>query len=279
MAAVLTVLGIVSLCFFSMFQIGSAAECKEVEYTSDKCRSSSYIMVASQRVSKGSEDVRIKLTGTQNEVTWHCGTDKESVKWGKDANQIRVNYLTDGTVQWTVYNCDDLSGPERAGIKCSDEAFSTACPGGTNGTCVFEVSRLTSFIDKTTTTVQVSAEVSQQVTTEASGKISGSITQERSKATVVEYKQKSYLVIPAGFKFCSFSDATSIKDVLAPTGYKWQCSGTQFVQTKLSYSGPCSERPKCSKHVCTPGRSGAAKTAFRFLLFMLAHATIVVFAL
>ena len=278
MTAILTILGIVSFCFVSMFQIGSAAQCKEIEYTSDKCRSSNYIKVASQTVLKGSEDVRIKLTGTQIEVTWHCGTDKESVKWGKPANQIRVNFLADGTVQWTVYNCDDLSGPERAGIECSDEAFSTACPGGTNGTCVFEVSRSTSFIDKTTTTVQVGAEVSQEVTSKTSGKISGSITQERSKATVVEYNHKSYLVIPAGFKFCSFSHATSIKDVLAPTGYKWQCSLTQFMQIKLSFSGPCSQRPKCSKHVCIPGRSGAAKTAFGFLLFMLAHATIVVFA-
>jgi hypothetical protein len=281
MTAIFATFGVVSFCLVSIFQVCAAAECKEVEYTSDKCRSSSYIKIASQRVNKGSEDVRIKLTGSQGgQATWFCGTDKESVKWGgKDANQIRVNFLTDGTVQWTIYNCDDLSGPVEAGIECSDEAYSTACPGGTNDTCVFEVSTSTSFIDKTTTTVQVSAEVTKQVTSQAQGKISGSITQERSQAKVIEYNHKSYLIIPSGFKFCSFSNAKSVKDVLAPTGYKWQCSGTNFVQAKLSYNGPCSKLSKCPKHYCIPDApGGAAKSAFSFLLFILTQAAFVVFA-
>ena len=271
-------LGIISLCFVSMFQTVAAAQCKEIEFTSDKCRSSNEITIASQTVFKGSKDVRIKLTGSHTMATWFCGSSKERVAWGEAANQIRVNFLRDGTVQWTVYNCDDLSGPERAGIKCSDEAFSTACPGGTNHTCVFEVSTSTSFIDKTTNTVQVSGEIAHKVTEKTEAKISGSITHERSKATVVTFEQKSYLVLPAGFKFCSCSDAESVKDVLAPTGYKWQCSLTKFKQTKLSYNGPCSDLPKCSKRVCIAGISAAAKSAFSFLLVMLTHATIVIFA-
>jgi hypothetical protein len=278
MAMTLTTLGIVSVVLVSMLRVVAAAQCKEIEFTSDKCSSSSVITIASQKVYKRSEDVRIKLTGSHSEATWFCGSSKERLAWGEAANQIRVNFLSDGTVQWTVYNCDDLSGPERAGIECSDEAFSTACPGGTNDTCVFEVSTSTSFIDKTTTTVQVSGEVAQQVSASTTATISGSVTQERSMAKKVEVNQKSYLIIPAGFKFCSFSDAKSVKDVLAPTGYKWQCSLTKFVQAKLSYNGPCSNLPKCSKNVCIAERSGAAKSAVSFLLIMITHAAVVIVA-
>ena len=265
-------IAILSFFLVSTLEIVAAAQCKEVYFTSDKCRSSREITVAGQKVPKPSEDVRIKLTSSDVEVTWFCGSSRERVAWEGKANQIRVNFRADGTVQWTVYNCDDLSGPERAGIECSDEAFSTACPGGTNDTCVFEVSKSTSFIDKTTTTVQVSGEIAHEVTESLTARISGSITHEKSKATVVEIQHKSYIIIPAGYKFCSYSNARSIRDVLAPTGYKYQCSLTNFVQTKLSYNGPCSTLPKCSTHVCiAKGTSSAAKLTLSFLLMFMAH--------
>ena len=262
----------------STWEIVSAAQCKEISFTSDQCRNSSEITIASQKISKPSEDVRIKLTSPNVEVTWLCGSSRERLAWGEEANQIRANFRKDGTVQWTIYNCDDLSGPERAGIKCSDEAFSTACPGGTNDTCVFEVSRSTSFIDNTTTTVQVTGEFAHEVAGSTTAKISGSITHEVSKATVVEFQEKSYIIIPSGYRFCSYSDAISIRDENAPTGYKYQCSLTKFVQTHLSYSGPCSNHPKCSTHVCIASPSSATKVTFSFLFMFIPHAAIKIFA-
>lgn len=271
---------IVAFSIVCLFQVVRASQCKEVYFTSDKCRSSSYITVVGQRVLKGSRDVRIKLGAPQTESTWHCGDSRERLGWDDNANQIRVNFLADGDVQWTVYNCDDLTGPVQAGIQCSDEAFSTACPGNANSntTCVFEVSSSTTFIDKTTTTAQVTGSVAATVSSQVTAEVSGSLKFERSKATQVTFGQKSYLVIPGGFKFCSYSDATSVKDVLAPTGFKWQCTLTKFVQTKLSYAGACSDLPKCSKRVCIAGQpagSGAAKSVFSILPIVVAYNVIV----
>lgn len=261
-----------AFCFCLLFGFGKGSECKRIEYTQDKCRSSEIITIASQEIRKGAEDVRVKLIGLQKKDHWFCGNTKEELAWGEEANQIRVNFKNDGTIQWSIYKCDDLSGPVAAGIKCADEAYSTACPGDpkSNVTCVFEVEESTSFIDKTTTTVQVEGSVAKDVKG-ITGDISGSVTHERSKATVRKFGTKSYLVIPAGFKFCSYSNAASVKNVQAPTGFEWQCSGTQFVQAKLSYTGTCSSLPKCKSRLCSASRSRGAKLALNVLIIGIAY--------
>lgn len=251
-----------------------AASCKQVEYTEEKCRSSSTVTFASQRIRKGSRDVRITLSQRESELSWHCGNSKERVAWGEPANQLRVNYLSDGNVQLTVYNCDDLSGPKKAGEICSDEAFSTACPGikGSNHTCVFQVSTSTSFIKEASTTVEITGKLAKDIKGGASAEISGGISHTQSNTKIYKYEDKSYLFIPAGYRFCSFSIATSKKDVLAPTGYKYECSETYFRQTEVH--GGCSGEKKCEKRQCISSQP-AGSNGSEILNFQLAFCFVI----
>lgn len=93
------------------------SECTLVENTSDKCHSANYIKILEQEVHKGMEK-RIKLPGRQREIRWLCGSLEERTAWDTPANQLRITYQSDGTVRWSVYDCPDLSGPTKAGLRC-----------------------------------------------------------------------------------------------------------------------------------------------------------------
>ena len=273
-----TIVAVAAFCFFSLFQVVPASlQCNEVYFTVDKCRNSSYIEVGGQKVLNGTNDVRIKLTGFQTEATWFCGSSKGQgrLAWITGANQIRVDFFANGTVQWTVYNCGELSQALQDGreYECSDEGFSAACPGdaSSNTNCVFEVYSSTTFTDKTTTTAQVTGSIAAKVSEKVTAEISGSTTRERSKAIEVKFGKKSYVVIPAGFKFCSYSDAKRVSG-------KWQCSLTKFVQTKLSSDPrPCSDLPKCSKRVCVACGSSGVKSMLNMLPFAFAYVVVQIF--
>ena len=166
---------------------------------------------------------------------------------GKDANQVRVSYL-EGVLHITAYMCDDLSGPTEAGKRCALDAYSSACPGDTrrNHTCVYEVEKAFFSAEKTTNAVEVGVETSQFVKGLAP---LIKITHGKTVLKTVSYQSKSYVVIPAGYRFCSFTDAVTVKNPQAPTGFEWKCSLPKFFQAKTS--GACSDDSRCEKSTCT----------------------------
>lgn len=87
------------------WNIKRCSACVSVDSTSDKCRSADYITVAGQRVDKGASNKIIKLPGLQKETKWYCGSAEERTAWDKPANELRVNYESDGTIHWDIYKC------------------------------------------------------------------------------------------------------------------------------------------------------------------------------
>lgn len=133
------------------------SECTLVENTSDKCHSANYIKILEQEVHKGMER-RIKLPGRQREIRWLCGSSEERTAWDTPANQLRITYQSDGTVRWSVYDCPDLSGPTKAGLRCAVPETTEFCPkfnGANSSTCVSELKKSTSHVEQKTTTVSV----------------------------------------------------------------------------------------------------------------------------
>ena len=119
------------------------SECTLVENTSDKCRSANYIKILEQEVHKGMEK-RIKLPGRQREIRWLCGSLEERTAWDTPANQLRITYQSDGTVRWSVYDCPDLSGPTKAGLRCAVPETTEFCPkfnGANSSACVSELKK------------------------------------------------------------------------------------------------------------------------------------------
>ena len=101
--------GITTLLVVLIFQSALGQDCHRVEYTTDRCRSENYIRVAGVTITKGTRDRRVALSSSQTETEWFCGNTKERVAWGTNANNLRVTYLSDGEIQWTVSNIDVLS--------------------------------------------------------------------------------------------------------------------------------------------------------------------------
>ena len=87
-----------------------APACESVESTSDKCRSADHITVNGQRVNKGDSNKIIQLAGLQTEVRWFCGSSQERTAWSTPANQLKITYEGDGTIQWNIYKCVQSAG-------------------------------------------------------------------------------------------------------------------------------------------------------------------------
>jgi len=98
------------LCSLHPIAVMAASNCELVDSTSDKCRSADFITVADERVTKGDSNKIIRLPALQKEVQWVCGSSLERTAWGKPANELRVNYDSDGTIEWIVYKCANSGG-------------------------------------------------------------------------------------------------------------------------------------------------------------------------
>ena len=253
------------------------SNCEYVDFTSDKCRSAGTITVAGQRVHKGEANKRIQLPGSQTETPWLCGSTKERVAWGKPANQLRVNYLRDGTIQWELYNCGDLSGPKKAGENCAVPETTEFCPkfGGANSSaCVFELKKSTSHTTSKTTTVSIEGTLRGEVEKEAgpltakgSAEVKAGVSQSFTNAKVVTFQSRHFLVIPPGFSFCAFTNNTSVPDVHSATGFTWKCSFPQYIQAQQTFNnGRCTSIKICDIGVC--GRSGGGSVRVGFAVFM-----------
>lgn len=240
------------LCFGYPYNPVTAAsgDCSYIDSTADKCRGSDRIRVEDQVILKNTNGYRVTLPGLQTEVTWYCGSSKERAAWGERGNQLRVNYLSDGTIQWRVYKCADLSGPKSAGEKCAIVENGGSCPKvpGQNSTaCVWELKKSTANVNSKTTTVSVEGTLQAQINEQVSAEVKVGVSHSVTKAKIVKYESKTYMVIPPGYTFCSLTENTSEEDVHAPTGFSWKCANSQFVQTD---TGKCTELNKCGPGVC-----------------------------
>ena len=186
----------------------------------------------------------------------YCGQFSGDYSWEyakKDANQLRVSFLN-GVLHIKAYWCDSFDGPTEAGIVCAIEAFSSACPGqvGHNHTCVYEVEtrRFSS------TTVRNAVEVTTGIATvvkEIAGFITIKSTRERVKVQTYLYKQRSYIIIPAGYSFCSYSRVKSEPDYHSPTGFRWSCELPTYVQTVLTIGeARCTDLTLCESQSLCP---------------------------
>ena len=79
--------------------------CTHLGETRDWCRGASYITVEYQTIYKGTYNRIVKLPGYQSQVHWKCGTSNERAGWGPHANQLRINYFSDGRIQWKIERC------------------------------------------------------------------------------------------------------------------------------------------------------------------------------
>ena len=79
--------------------------CRFVEHTVDRCRGEHYMVVGGRTIWPGHGQVVIRLPRFQREARWFCGSEKERVAWGSAANELRVNFWTDGRVAWNVFFC------------------------------------------------------------------------------------------------------------------------------------------------------------------------------
>ncbi len=229
----------------------------------------SYILVDGRHVPFGSENVRIRLEESTKQVDVSCGGHNDIIYWTnskKDGNQIRVSFI-ENTIKLHVYWCESFKGPEKAGERCAVEAFSTACPGqvGDNHTCVYEVETKRFSSDTVRNAVQVTTEVAVQVREKARGSVGVSHTKEHTVVNTYSVNSRSYIVIPAGYRFCSYIKAVSTEDYRAATGFKWSCKLPKFIQTNM-ISGSCAYLTLCgSKSPCSNTRShpdsGAKSTA------------------
>ena len=265
------------------------SNCKFLESTSDKCRSADFIIVEDQRVDKQKEgqpeaetSKRIRLPGLQTEVRWFCGSSKERAAWSKPANQLRVFYRSDGTIQWSVYECTDLSGPTKAGEKCAVPETTEFCPkfdGANSSACVFELKKSTSNVNSKTTTISVDGKIRTEVekkagplTAKGSAEASVGVSHSTTKAKIVTFESRHFLVIPPGYSFCAFTNNTSVPDVHAATGFSWRCSFPEYIQAQERFdNGRCTSLKICDVGVCGRTESGSVRlhVAFALLMFCL----------
>jgi hypothetical protein len=216
-----------------------------------------YIDIDGRPVQIGSRHKRIQLENPSTHATYICDKKLGTFSWNstEKANQLRVTYGND-VLYIEAFWCDSFDGPKRAGIHCVVEAFSSACPGRAshNHTCVFEVQSHRFSSDTVRDAVEVKTEVAVIVRNlAASVGVSRSI--ERTVVKTYSVKSRVYIVIPAGFRFCSYGDVVSEEDYLKATGFKWSCKLPTYVQTTM-ITGRCSEHSRCeNQSVCSPANT------------------------
>ena len=226
---------------------------------SDKCKAENSFNVVQNIISKPSKDVRITLPGLWTEITWTCGGTKERVAWSKPANQLRVNYLENGTILWEVYKCDN-QGSAIADDNCVVPESTALCLNvtGSSPACVYK-------LVSASAPHNLKAEVEKDLRTNIT-KFVGEIpapTSGVSDAKVVTYLSMLYLVIPAGFSCCSHTNATSLRDSFGH--WFWSCPETAFKQTKGQFNNELcgislAKCPPAPNFVCKSGSNDIAST-------------------
>ena len=231
-------------------------------YLPRKCPRCCYgyvIIISRVKVQPGAFDMRITLGNMPYLHQFSIGGRYSKCfrpwpKIVKRANQVRVSYYPNGVLRITAYMCDDLTGPTAAGKQCSLHAYSSACPGETrsNDTCVYEVEKAISSAEKTTNAVQVGVATSTLIKALPD---STKVTHGETELKTVNYLSKSYVIIPAGYMFCTFTDAGTEKNPQAPTGFEWKCILPKFFFAKTTSGACCDHRPSedwsCEKSICT----------------------------
>ena len=208
-----------------------------------------YIEVDGRHVPFGSRNLRIQLEEPSAPAKIVCDNKFETFR--PDGNQVRVTYLTH-IVYIQVFWSEKFEGPTGPGLQCVVEAFSNACPGrpSNNHTCVYEVQ--TSYFSSSTVRKAVEVKTEVALVVEQMAIAEGiSRTEERIVVNVYSVDKRSYIAIPAGFRFCSYSEAVSVNDYLAPTGFKWSCKQPTFVQT-TKITGRCSDFLLCESRSPCP---------------------------
>ncbi|CAB4045245.1 Hypothetical predicted protein, partial [Paramuricea clavata] len=225
-----------------------------------------YIEVDGRPVPFGSRHERIQLENPSTHATYICDEKLGTFSWNstENANQLRVTYGFD-VLYIEAFWCDSFDGPKRANLHCVVEAFSSSCPGlvSHNHTCVFEVHTDRFSSDTVRDAVEVKTEVAVMVRNLAAS-FGVSHSKERTVVKTYSVSSRSYIVIPAGFRFCSFSEVISEEDYLSPTGFKWRCKLPTYVQTTMitgrcSIHSLCESQSLCSTATTDQPRARAAK--------------------
>jgi hypothetical protein len=284
-----------SYVFFLVILVGFSSEisgCHKVYENSvavdkvcgSKDNPEKFIEINERKVKMGRHHMRIRLEEPSDESQIYCGENSYSFSWKENGkgNQVRVTYLSN-IIRISVYFCKTFDGPSRLGIKCAVEAFSSGCPlsFGVNHTCVFEVKTNRFSSETVTSAEQVTTEVAVTVREKAQVKVGVTHSKEETIVNTYTVDSRSYIVIPAGYKFCSFSEVNSEDaddPAQSPTGYKWSCNLPTFVQTtkeRCTDLTRCESESPCSIASSQPLGSGKKSAEAQPVAMLLALCIIV----
>ena len=81
--------------------------CTTVAMTQDRCRSASFIYLPSvtQNIYKNKFKQVVKLPGWTTSLRWRCGNSDERTAWGPSANELSINFFSDGKIEWEIKRC------------------------------------------------------------------------------------------------------------------------------------------------------------------------------
>lgn len=82
--------------------------CSIVETTQDSCKSASFIqlLVANQRINKGTFKQVVRLPVRMTSLYWWCGSGLERTAWGPPTKELSISYFFDGKIRWEIKRCD-----------------------------------------------------------------------------------------------------------------------------------------------------------------------------
>ena len=281
--------GVLCCGFLGLVEAVGDDGCEYLGKITDACSSAKSIVVKGQVIEKGKYTVEGKRIDFESKpqayVDWNCGSASERSVWDKEGNRLYVKYWDDGKIEWQFYKCD-LSGPKSAGLQCSAELVKPYhCPGTVNDSqsepCLFEKKEMKSKSREETESTQVGGGLKGDVTrsnqySDAKAELDARASKSNTIQTAVEFTvdSKTYILVPPGTFYCVLRDGRSIKYESAPTGFKWQCSSTKFVQGPPGESGTCSEHPRCEASGCEDDDPFAAAPAIHVSGSLLAVATL-----
>lgn len=208
--------------------------CKKIVNLKDNCRPSMCIdLPKNERICKGETSIFL-LGGLYKRMSWQCGNLTKWLSWDKQANEVHVDYWTNGKVLFEMYDCS---------VKCVIDHYTLECPYNSGDTIehayVYELHKSETTTVKTQRAIKVSLSLSAIIKKLVLGELEGSFADERTTVTEVTYNYTTYGVIPPGHVFCQFREATKI-------GNDWQCKLPKFKQIKVN-SRSCSSLFECPK--------------------------------
>ena len=89
------------------WEIYKCRRCTTVAMTQDRCRSASFIYLPSvnQNIYKNKFKQVVKLPGWTTSLQWRCGNSDERTAWGPSANELSINFFSDGKIEWEIKRC------------------------------------------------------------------------------------------------------------------------------------------------------------------------------